>query len=347
MSRPTIVVVENPQSAMHRSDAAQELLDRFADVRRVFLHPELTEPERDRLVDEQLADADGLLLCGWNSVGIGYLSAERLDRCPNLRFIASTSHYRQAWWVDMDAALARGITFSETAPAMSPWVAEYEFGLCFAALRDIPQDHELVGRGRWLEFPETKDSFDRLEGRRVGLVSFGEIHRHLARYLAPFGTDWEAFDPFVGEEAIAEAGGRKADDLVAMASRSEIFFVAAPPTPQTEGLVSREVIEALPHDAVFVLVGRMIVVDSEALIERLQRGDLRLATDVYDPDEPPAADSPLRTLPNVVHTPHRGGNTHAAQRAIFLAECEDARRFFAGEPVRHPIRQELAALFSK
>jgi phosphoglycerate dehydrogenase-like enzyme len=90
----------------------------------------------------------------------------------------------------------------------------------------------------------------------------------------------------------------------------------------------------------------MSVVDQAPLLERLRRGELRAAIDVYDP-EPPPPDSPWRSLPNVVHTPHRAGNTAGAHRAVFLGQCQEARRHFAGEALTLPLRPELVALFDR
>jgi len=123
-----------------------------------------------------------------------------------------------------------------------------------------------------------------------------------------------------------------------------VFFVATPPTPETLGTINRDVIAALPHHAVFVLVSRMAVVEQEPLLHRLRAGELRAAIDVYDP-EPPPAGSPWRTLPNVIHTPHRAGNTRGAHQGVFLAQCQEAQRHFAGELLRYPLRPELVALF--
>jgi len=320
------------------------VLDSFADWRELRLDRDVGQAEREAAADAALADAEGLLFCGWGNLGLGRLSAERLERMPRLRYVGSTTHYRQAEWVDMAAALGRGIAFSETAAIMSPWVAEYELALGLAAMRRLPQEHELVGRGEWTQQFVDVDWFDRLQGRRVGLASFGEIHRHLARMLAPFECEWQAFDPFVSAERIEAAGGRRADDLVAMARRSEMLFIATPPNPSTIGLIGRAVIEALPRGAVFVLVSRMAVVEQPPLIERLERGELRAGIDVFEP-EPPPANHPLRRLPNVVHTPHRAGNTAGAHRGIFQAQCEEARRHFAGQPLEHPLRPELVRLF--
>ena len=343
--RSTVVVVWAPQSATnHWSTAAEHTLASFAERIDVHLEPTLSQAVRERLVDAALTNADALVLCGWGSLGIGYLSTERLARASRLRFIGSTCHYRQAEFVDVTAALGQGIALSETAPIMSPWVAEYEFMLGLAALRHLPREHTLVGAGGWSHLLDLPDEFDRLQGRRVGLASFGEIHRHLARFLAPFDPDWQAFDPFVSAERIEAAGGHKADDLVTMAARSEMLFIATPPTPQTTGLINRAVIEALPHGAVFVLVSRMVVVEQAPLLERLTAGELRAAIDVYAP-EPPPWDSPLRSLPNVIHTPHRAGNTRGAHQGVFLAQCEEARRCLAGEALQHPLRPELVAIF--
>lgn len=344
MTARVVVVRSSAGDRRHWSADAEEVLAGFAARVDVYLEPGMTGEAREAAVDRALADADALLLCGWGSLGIGYLSAARLDRMPRLRYIGSTSHYRQAEFVDMAAARARGIAFSETAPVMSPWVAEYELLLTLAAVRYLPEEHNLVGAGGWATFFDLPPTGDTLRGRRVGLASFGEIHRHFAHFLAPFEADWEAFDPYVSAEVITAAGGRKADDLVAMARRSEIFCVATPPTPQTVGSINREVIAALPQGAVFVLVSRMAVVEQAPLIERLRAGEIRAAVDVYEP-EPPEPDHPLRTLPNVIHTPHRAGNTPGAHNGVFTAQCEEARRHFVGEPLRYPLRPELVALF--
>jgi phosphoglycerate dehydrogenase-like enzyme len=100
---------------------------------------------------------------------------------------------------------------------------------------------------------------------------------------------------------------------------------ATPPNPTTIKLINRPVIEVLPQGAVFVLVSRM-------------------AVDVDEP-EPPPADKPLRHLPNVIHTSHRAGNTRGAHAGVLLGQCEEARRFFAGEPLKYPLRPELVRLF--
>ena len=348
MTRPVIVAVWGPGSReRHWSAEAESIVASFADRVDVFLDPNEPAEVRAERADAALVKADGLIFVGWGSMGIGMLSAERLTRAPRLRFIASTTHYHQAEFLDVETAVARGIGLSETAPIMSPWVAEYELALALSALRQIPQEHGIVGSGGWVgSFDADPPWPDRLQGRRAGLASFGEIHHHLARLLTPFDVEWEAFDPFVSAEWISAVGGRKVDDLAAMAARSDILFIATPPNPTTLKMIDRAVIEALPTGAVFVLVSRMAVVDQEPLLERLQRGELRAAIDVYEP-EPPPDDSPLRHLPNVIHTPHRAGHTRGAHNGVVTGQCAEARRFFSNQPLLYPIRRELVQLFER
>ena len=143
MERPKIVVVHgprllDPQIEQYWSNAAAEVLDSFAERVEVHLRSDQTPDERAAQVDAALADADGMVLRGWGPQGVGFLSAERLARARRLRYIGSTCHYAQAKFIDVDAAVAQGIAMSETAPVMSPWVAEYELALVLAALRSLP-----------------------------------------------------------------------------------------------------------------------------------------------------------------------------------------------------------------
>jgi D-3-phosphoglycerate dehydrogenase len=342
---PRLVVAFAPRAReTYWTEQARATLG-FASVAEVDLPGERPDAERAEL-DALLTNADGLLLCGWYDAGVGYLSAERLARASRLRFIGASASDRQAQFLDVEAAHRSRITMVDTSRLMAPWVAEYELALTLAALRRLPQEHELVGRGGWLNFRDAPVEFDRLAGRRVGLVSFGAIHQHFARLLGPFDTSWRAFDPFVPADRIVAAGGEPCGDLVELAGWSEILCIATPPNRTTIGLVGRAVVEAIPTGGVVVIVSRMVVVDQDALIERVERGELRLATDVYEP-EPPPPDHPLRHLPGVVHPPHRAGGTLAAHRAVFHETCAEAARFFAGEPVHHPLRIELARLIDR
>src|SRR5688572_1719941 len=122
MARPKVVVIWGRRSAtQHWSPAAEQTLASFAERVDVHLDPSGSQDARDAALDAALPDADGIVICGWDAQGLGYLSAERLARAPRLCFIGATAHYRHAKFVDLNTALARGMALCETAPVMSPW----------------------------------------------------------------------------------------------------------------------------------------------------------------------------------------------------------------------------------
>ena len=209
--RPRLVVVGTPGTRpRHWSAAAERTLAEFADWAEVPLDPAAPAAEREAAVDRALRDADGLLLRGWGGLGVGYLSAARLARAPRLRFLGSTCHYRQAEFVDVAGGAGARRRHLRDGPGDEPVGGRVRAGPVPGRPAGPAPGARSRRPGR-LEAPPrtTAERFDRLQGRRVGLASFGEIHRHFARLLAPFETDWEAYDPYVPAERIAAAGGRR------------------------------------------------------------------------------------------------------------------------------------------
>jgi phosphoglycerate dehydrogenase-like enzyme len=93
---------------------------------------------------------------------------------------------------------------------------------------------------------------------------------------------------------------------------------------------------------VLINTARGILVDEAALVDELSAGRLWAGLDVTYP-EPPAADSPLRTLPNVVMTPHVGGPVPSRYWDMAEFAVEELRRFFAGEPMRAEVTEQRLA----
>jgi phosphoglycerate dehydrogenase-like enzyme len=142
-------------------------------------------------------------------------------------------------------------------------------------------------------------------------------------------------DPFVADADLARAGVRRVSSLPDLAAESEIFVVGIPPTPATQQIIGREVVDALPAGAIFILVTRMAVVDQEALWRRAEGGAIRAAVDVFAP-EPPPADASFRTSPFVLPTPHIAGDAGYCHRRCFTTACADAIAVMTGRPPDYP-----------
>lgn len=116
-----------------------------------------------------------------------------------------------------------------------------------------------------------------------------------------------------------------------------------PITPETRHLLGRRELSLIRDGAVFINTSRAWVVDQEALLDQLRTGRFWAALDVYEP-EPLPVDSPLRTLDNVVLTPHIAGMTRDSYLGLTREMVDEIRRLFVThEPLRYEITRERLA----
>lgn len=345
--RPRFLVVAGAAAERFFTPEPLERLAEAGAVRRLDLARIEDDEERTRVFDAAVAEADAVVTAPWGRQGLPAFIPERWERAGSLRVVAGTFDNRFAGWLDVAEAHRRGVAVIDTSRSMTPTVAEFALAMMLNLLRDIPDEVALVRHGGWKEGWSDTRGFvaGDLSGRRVGLVGFGVIGRRLAELLGPFRCDVRTFDPFVADEELARRDVRRAASLVELAAGSELFVVCIPPTPATQRIISREVIDALPRGALFVLVTRMAVVEQEALWRRTHAGELRVAVDVFSP-EPPPIDDPIRTDPNVLPTPHRAGDTAQAHRRCFTLACAEAVAALAGRPLTYAVTVKDAALYA-
>ena len=321
------VVLEAAARVRQFTDEGLDLLRAHGEVDLVTLAPE----SREQGVAEFLAllpTADAAVICPWfhpPTTPKDWMQAERL------KVLAGTFDLRFAGWMDFAAFQRRGTVVIDTSRSMTPSVAEFALAMTLNLIRSIPAAMDYVRSGGWKPgaWENAGFCFGDLTERRVGLAGLGSINRRYAELLAPFRCLVRAYDPFVGQEVFEQYGAESAESLVALAESSEILVIGLPPTPATQGIISREVIDALPRGALFVLVTRMAVVEQEALWRRVQAGELMAAVDVFAP-EPPPPDAWFRQHPRVLPTPHIAGDTIYCHRRCFTTACRDAVAVLTG-----------------
>jgi phosphoglycerate dehydrogenase-like enzyme len=172
---------------------------------------------------------------------------------------------------------------------------------------------------------------DSLHGKRVLLVGYGAIGVAVEQRLLPFGAQVSRVS------RTARDGVAPLSKLGELAAMADILVVCIALTPETRGLVDAGVLAALPTGALVVNVARGAVIEPAALTAELTSGRLRAALDVTD-IEPLPAERPEWALPNVLITPHIGGDTatFAERAAGFVAD--QAALHLAGQPLRNVIR---------
>jgi phosphoglycerate dehydrogenase-like enzyme len=296
-----------------------------------------------------LSASDAVLMWSWPM-----LTEDLLDRCPSLRFAANIDITQTGARI----LLARGIPASLSRRGFSPAVSEMALTLILSCLRRTPTYHAAMWSGApaplagdstpvaaepWVKrFPDDVPASERqLTGRRVGIVGFGGVGQRLAELLQPFHCEIQVYDPYLPDTAAASLGVERVP-LEQLVRRSEVLVLCAAANAGTKRLIDAEMIAAMPAGAVLVNVARAALVDADALLARLARGDLYAALDVFD-QEPLPADSPFRGLPNCYLTPHRAGGVWESVERIVSYLIDDIVAFQSGLPRRYALTEAMVS----
>jgi phosphoglycerate dehydrogenase-like enzyme len=278
------------------------------------------DPEARARLRARVADADAILVCH----GAPRIDEEILAAAPRLKIIGELEGDRFAERIDLDAAWARGVRTVDTTHGSSYPVAEWALALILISLRNAGEHFRRIIRHEAYRNPQTGWLPARLHGKKVGLIGGGHIARRLIGYLEPFGCDIRVHDPYL-PKVVAEVLGFLLTSLDYVMAESDVVVCLAPLTPATRRMIGRRELDLLRPGAVFVNVSRGAIVDPDALIARLQRGDIVAGLDVFDP-EPIPADSPIKDLPNVFLSPHIAGANRGLESffALMVDELERA-----------------------
>jgi D-3-phosphoglycerate dehydrogenase len=223
--------------------------------------------------------------------------------------------------IDVDAATERGILVLTAPSGNTTSAAELTFALLLALARRVPAADRSMKAGEW-----DKKSFTGIElyGKTLGLVGAGRIGGEVAKRARAFGMRVVVYDPFLNAER-ARALDVEVGSLHDVLERADVLSVHVPLTDVTKNLIGTEEIGRMKTGALLLNVARGGVVDEDAVIAALNAEKLGgVALDVFSA-EPLPAEHPLRSLPNVVLTPHLGASTVEAQQGVAI-EIADAVR---------------------
>ena len=213
---------------------------------------------------------------------------------------------------------------------------EYLLSLMLASVKDLPATFRAQQRHEWQH-----RLLEPLARGRAVIVGAGSIARASGRLLRAIGMEVTLVgrsaregEPDVGRiEAIA--------DLPQLLPHADWLIVLVPLTPETRGLIGADELAALPRGARFANIGRGPTVDEAALIDSLRSGHLAGAVlDVFE-REPLPPDSPLWAMPNVIVSPHIGGDEADTPRAFAEVFLANLRRYLAGQPLENVVDKRL------
>ena len=283
----------------------------------------------DSVFERELPDADVVIS---QPFWPAYLTAERIAKAKNLR-LAITAGIGSDH-VDLDAAIARGITVAEVTFCNSISVAEHAVMQILALVRNFVPSHKWVDQRR-LEYRRLRRRAYDVEGMDVGVIAAGRIGLAVLRRMAPFDVNLHYTDTRrLPEEVEQELGVTYHPDA---ASLARVGRRACPSTLRCTRDLSPVRRKADRVDATWLVhrqhrPRRNLVRD--AVVAALKSGQLAgYAGDVWYP-QPPPADHPWRSMPHNAMTPHTSGTTLSAQARYAAGTREILEDWFADKPIR-------------
>ncbi|MEX2451414.1 MAG: D-glycerate dehydrogenase [Rhodospirillales bacterium] len=302
---------------------------RLKELGEVSLYPHVDRqiPE-DELV-AAVRDADILFALG----EVPY-TARVIDSPKNLKFIAAM--HGTAKFVDFAAATRRGVPVAGNPKITARTTAEFTFALLMATAWRLPEADAFLRAGKWRQNQSMAFMGSRLFDKKLGIVGMGQIGQLIARKAAACDMKiiYNKRAPLSSAEEIA-LGGAEYRSLEDLFMEADFILLTPALTKDTKGLVGERLIALMKPSAILINTSRGAVLDEAALEKALREQRIRgAALDVYRTEVPEPNPGPLeglKSLPNVVLTPHMGSAARETREEMALYAVKNIERFLAGE----------------
>jgi len=304
-------------------EKALAVLRERADVR-------LAESLEEEALLAAVGDVDGIIIRA-----NGRVSRKMLEAAPNLKVVARHGVGVEA--IDRQAAAERGVVVVNTPSANDESVAEHCVGMMILLAKRMLEADRAARSGDW----EARYRLIgvELDGKTLGLVGFGKIGQRVASIAhAGFAMTILYNDVLAYPQAEASMAARRLP-LEELLAAADFVSVHTPLLPTTRGLMGEAALHQMKPTAYLINTSRGPVVDQKALIRALQEKWIAGAgLDVFDP-EPLPPDSPLRTMDNVVLSPHMAAHTDEALFRMAMV-VSDVLAVIQGRAPENPVPWE-------
>lgn len=291
----------------------------------------------DRLSDARASDAVAVI----TSWGTGPFDVETLATLPKLRILAHTGASIKP--LVTDALFDRGVVVTQAGAAMARSVAEVSLTFTLSLLHRVPAMHDALRSGRdWYDAAVVGVQHEIL-GARIAVIGASRTGRAYLELIRALGADPLLVDPTVDQTTAQQLGARLVplDEALGTAG---IVAVHAPTLPETHHLIGRRELALMPDGAGLVNTARSWLVDETALLDELRSRRLTAAIDVFD-EEPLGPESPFRSAPGVLLTPHRAAGTREGRLRQGRIVVDELEAFAHGRPLAHAVgRDQLATM---
>lgn len=251
--------------------------------------------------------------------------AAMFERLPNLKLLVTSGMRNKS--LDMAAAKSHGVLVCGTeSPGHA--TSEHAWGLIHAVARNIAHDDRVMKEGGW----QTRTGVD-LKGKNLGVLGLGKQGGKVAAVAPHFGMNLIAWSQNMTAEKAAEHGA-KLLSKEEFFKQSDFITVHVLQSERTIGLIGKDEFALMKPTARLINTSRGPIVDQTALINALNSGQIAgAAVDVFDV-EPLPVDSPLRSLENLIMTPHTGYVTKETYETFYGQMVDAIEAWAGGAPIR-------------
>lgn len=288
----------------------------------VYNKPKMSQDELKTL----LPKVNGLVIRSATKV-----NKELIDAAPNLKYVVRAGEGTDN--IDKVYAKEKEIKVSNTPGANNNSAAEHAVALMLTVLRKTAQADASMKKGEW-----NKDAFtgNELTNKTVGIMGFGRIGQIVAKRISGFEPKVLFFDPLVHQSQVNWA--TKVNTLEELFSQSDIVTIHTPLIDATKGVVNGNLLSKMKPDAILINCARGKIVNENDLYETLKAKKIKGAGFDVFATEPLEADSKLKTLDNIVLTPHLGGSTEEAQFRVGEMAAHQIVEFFTNNNLLNEVK---------
>ena len=230
------------------------------------------------------------------------------------------------------------VILTNSSGAYGRSISEYIIMASLMLMKQMPEYRKITDERGWVQDIPTRS----IAGSRIAVIGTGDIGCNAAVRFKALGADTVTGFNRSGRPVDCFDRTYPVNDFADNAEDTDVLVMCVPGTPETESLLSAELISCLPKKALIINVGRGTAVDQEALISALNEGRIAGAMlDVVMP-EPLPADHPLWTAKNCIVTPHIAGDMSLPYTVDLTVEffCENLKRYAEGGPMLHRVDVE-------
>ena len=255
-----------------------------------------------------------------------------LEKLPSLKYIGVLATGYNV--VDVEAAARKGIVVTNIPAYSTSSVAQMAFAHILNIVQRVGYYAQEVSNGKWsrqADFSFWDAPLHELDGKKIGIIGFGNTGRATARIAVGFGLDVYAYTSKSAMELPADV--HKCPSMDELFRKCDIVSLHCPLTETTRELVDARKLELMKSSAILINTGRGGLVNEQDLADALNSGKIAAAgLDVLS-SEPPRADNPLLKARNCFITPHQAWATKEARIRLMQVAVNNLKAFLEGKPV--------------